>query len=277
MPAGACRSWARKCFSASTAATWCQFGADRIADVGIGVNRRAGRARARAMQRGLDAIEGAFHRLGRRAETLDAGALRPGSLPIPDGHGEQPRRPTPGLAGFGCDHLLGWQSAIPGAGATAQPTPLTVDAHTECAPARHGDVDRSRGREGDRRYHPVTNSDAEVVKGLRRVAVKSGPTKYTEARRVCATSHARAAPRLRQSTSTGGRARPGRRRVRSDLGSRTHRRYDSRSWVKQVAPTARNAWRGAAPATRALRRATRSTIWLEAQPEGERYPCGTTA
>ena len=110
-----------------------QFGADRIADVGIGV-QPALDARE-AMQRGLDAMGASVSDV---AETLDAGTLA--VLPILT-DGERPGEPYAGLAGFGYDHLLGWQSTIRrrSDGATYA---LTVDAHTG-ALLRAEDVDRS--------------------------------------------------------------------------------------------------------------------------------------
>jgi hypothetical protein len=146
-----------------------QFGADRIADVGISTDPSLTAAEAR--QRGLDT-------LGVESAEVSK-VIEPGVLKIYPvlTQGEQSGEMYSGLAGFGYAHQLVWETTFRRAGDEGT-YKMVVDAQTG---ALLGAWDQNRYATVQGGIYPTTNTDAEVLQPFAFATVSNGGTKQTDA------------------------------------------------------------------------------------------------
>jgi Zn-dependent metalloprotease len=146
-----------------------QFGADRIADVGISAQPAVTATEAR--QRGLDT-------LGVEAAEVSK-VVEPGLLKIYPvlTQGERSGEMYSGLAGFGYSHQLVWETTFRRAGDEGT-YKMVVDAQTG---GLLGTWDLNTYATVQGGIYPTTNTDAEVLQPFSFATVTNGTTKQTDA------------------------------------------------------------------------------------------------
>jgi subtilisin-like proprotein convertase family protein len=145
-----------------------QFGADRIADVGVSAQPALSSADAR--QRALDTLGVDASDV---ANVLDAGTLK--VYPVLT-EGERSGERYAGLAGFGYAHQLVWETSFRRANDVGT-YKMAVDAQTG-ALLRAWDLNTYATVQGG--IYPTTNTDPEVVRPFPFLTVNNGGTKQTD-------------------------------------------------------------------------------------------------
>jgi hypothetical protein len=148
-----------------------QFGADRVAAVGVGSKPALGSVAARL--RGLETVGVEPSSL---TKVLDAGTLK---VRVVLGVGERAGEPYDGLPGFGYTHRLVWESSFRLTGDVGTYR-MTVDAHTG-ALVRLEDLNTYADAVVQGGIYPATNTDPEVVRPFGSTTVANGGTKNTNA------------------------------------------------------------------------------------------------